>query len=108
MSVDPSSFDPNQIEFLANRIEDLIIMYGPGVLARYILDKVEARVGYKEECKLVNHLQNGEIDKAATLIDNHDDPQRVMRELEKICSELENCDVGQTELSDYRDISRNN
>lgn len=107
MSVDPNSFDPGQVEFLARRIEDLISTYGPSVLAKYILDKVQSRIGYKEECKLVNYLQTGEIEKAAALIDNHDDPERVMRQLESICRELENCDMEQTDLSEYRDVSRN-
>lgn len=104
MSIDPSSFDSNHIEFLAEHIENLISKYGPIVVAKYILDKIEQRVGYEEECKLINYLQTGEIDKAVALIDNHNNSQRVIRELEKICRELDDCNVEQTEISEYRDI----
>jgi hypothetical protein len=101
MSVDPNSFDPNQLEFLTNKLEEFVTEYGPEIFARFLLDRLKDRLGYEDECKLINHLQRGNIEKATQLIEKHEDPQKVAKELENVCRELDDCNLDQTELSRY-------
>ena len=102
-AINPEALDPQELQMIAEKVKELLIDYGPAIVVRYMLDEIRTkrRVPKEDECELVNHLQKGNINEAAKIIEKYDDNGELKRKLRNLCQDLDNCDISQTELGRY-------